>query len=333
MRIMVQTAAIETKEQIMTMFAQFLQQYKQVESKVFTKEEELEKAKNKQLLEKTAEYTVDNIVNGMASLQLDFGRILQGLSETLTTESSKLDELKKAITVKQEQLKQLRQVRLVADALHLLRQEHQERLRLLEEMITHQRESIEKEQEKYRELWEKEQEDFTVKIEEEAQLITKQREQEAEDYQYNIEQIRKIETDEYENTKRQQERQLRENNTEKEKLWQERETILGEKEPEFLENQKKIEDSEETLKQEYNKAKGDAIKDAEREAKVKADLLEKEWELTKQGYDFTIQSLEATIERNREQITEITTQLQGVTTQAQNLALRAFQSSSSSSNS
>ncbi|MEA5510449.1 hypothetical protein VB715_11795 [Crocosphaera sp. UHCC 0190] len=315
----------ESKGQIMSNFAHFLTQYDREESRILSKEEELEKEKNKQLLEKAAEYTVDNIVNNMASLQLDFGRIIQGLSQNLTTESTKLDELKKAITVKQEQLKQLRQVRLVADALYILRQEHQEKLRQLEEKTNQQREALEKEQEKTREIWQKEQQEFDSIIEEESEIVTKQREQEAANYQYDIERLRTMEQDDYQEKKRQQERELSLSNLEKEKAWKERETLLTQQTTEYQENQKKIEELQESIKQEYNKAKGEAIKDAEREAKVRVDLIEKEWELTKQGYELRIESLEATINRNNEQITELITQLQNTTNQAQNLALRAFQ--------
>jgi hypothetical protein len=136
--------------------------------------------------------------------------------------------------------------------------------------------------------------------------------------------------DEYEESKRQQERDLQTANKEKEKAWVEREKFLADNDAEFKANQKKIEGFEETIKQETNKARGEAIKDAERDAKVKADLLEKEWELSKQGYDFKIQSLEATIQKQTEQIAELTVELQKVTTQAQNLAMRAFQGNGNS---
>ncbi|ACK64413.1 conserved hypothetical protein [Rippkaea orientalis PCC 8801] len=330
---MSETTVKETKEQIMSAFNQFLVQHKTGELKVFTKEEELEKEKNKQLLETASQYTVDNIVNQMASLQLSFGRIIQELSENLTTESSKLEELKTAIAVKKEQLKQLRQVRLVADAIYILRQEHQEKLRIVEQQTMQQREALEGEMEKTRLLWQVEQEEFSLKVAEETELITKKREQEVADYNYHIQRKRKLETDKYEETKRQQEREIQSSNIEKEKAWLERENLLSQQETEYQENQKKLEGFEEKLTEECNKAKGEAIKDAEREAKIKADLLEKEWELIKQGYDLKIQSLEAAIERNNQQITELITQLQTATNQAQNLALRAFQSSSNSVNS
>jgi hypothetical protein len=325
-------AVKESKEQIMAAFTKLLSEQKKGESRVATKEEEVEKEKNKQLLEQAANYTVDNIVNSMASLQLDFGRILNELSQKLVTESSKLEELKKAIAVKKEQLEQVRKVRLVADALHLLRQEHQEQLRILEEKIASQQEAIEKEMAQTRKAWEREQQEFDSRVAEEIKLTAKQREQEAADYQYQTERDRKIEIDEYEEAKRQQERELLEANQEKGKAWSEREKFLTDKEAEFKANQKKIEGFEETIKQETNKARGEAIKEAEREAKVKVDLFEKEWELAKQGYDLKIQSLEATIQKQTEQITELTTRLQEVTTQAQNLAMRAFQGSGTASN-
>lgn len=322
----------ESKEQIMTAFAKLLSEHKKGESKVATKEEEAEKAKNQELLEQAATYTVDNIVNSMASLQLDFGRTLNELSQKLDTESYKLDDLKRAITVQKEQLEQVRKVRLVADALHILRQEHQEQLRLLENNTAKQQEAIEKEIAQTHKIWEKEQQEFEAKIAEEAEITSKKREEEAADYKYQTERDRKIEIDEYEETKRLQERELQESNKEKEKAWVEREKLLSDREAEFKANQKKMEGFEETIKQEINKARGEAIKDAERDAKVKTDLFEKEWELTKQGYDLKIQSLEVTIQKQIEQITELTAQLQAVTTQSQNLAMKAFQGNGNSAN-
>ncbi|MGK7949924.1 MAG: hypothetical protein AB4368_14360 [Xenococcaceae cyanobacterium] len=321
-----QAATIDSKDKIMSAFNKLLADYQQRESRVATREEEAEKAKNQELLAKAVDYTVDNIVNSMASLQLDFGNIIDRLTETLTTESDKLEELNKAIAVEQKHIQQLRQVRLVADALHILRQEHQEKIRQLEEKATVQREAIAKEMAQLRKAWTKEQTEFEVKIAEEAEILAQQREQEEEEYQYELARQRQIETDNYEEDKRQQERELTEREQEKEKDWAERETYLTNDRAEFAENHQKIAGFEDKLKEEYNKAKGEAIKEAERKAKVQTDLLEKEWSAMQQGYELKLQSLEATIERQTQQISQLTTQLQEANTQAQNLALRAFNS-------
>lgn len=315
----------ETKEQIMSAFGKLFVEYQQQESKIETKEEAVEKEKNKALLAKVADYTVNNIVNSMATLQLDFSNLTKEIAHRLESESDVLTELKKAIIVEQEKLTELQKVRLVADALYILRQEHQERIKTLENSTQTALDDIAKQQEKFRKEWEKEQTEFDLRIAEESTLLTQQRQQLEADFTYQLQIDRKIEMDEYEEGKRLQERELTLANVDKNKLWEEREHILTNQEAEFTQNQEKISGFDEQIKTEVNKARSEAIKEADREAQIKANLIEKEWESTKQGYDFKMQSLEGKIQQQTQQIEEIITQLKEVTNQAQNLALRAFQ--------
>lgn len=316
--------AKDSKAKILQNFQQILAENKQIESKVETKEQEAEKAKNKQLLEVASTYTIDSIVKGLADLQLDFGTVIGGLSEKLTSESSKLDELKRAIDIETQQLQELQKIRVVADALHILTQEHREKLTLLEQNAANHREIIEKDTSQKRKIWEKEQQEFDTAVAEKIAFTTKERQRETADYQYELQRTRKIETDEYEETKRKLERELQLSTREKEKKWAEREKVLNDTQAEFEENQKKAAGFEEELKQAYIKAKEEAIQEVSREAKVKADLAEKEWEGTKQGYELKIHSLQQTIARQTEQIAEISAQLQATMKQAQDLAMKAF---------
>lgn len=315
----------ETKEQIMSAFGKLFVEYQQQESKIETKEEAVEKEKNKALLAKVADYTVNNIVNSMATLQLDFSNLTKEIAHRLESESEVLTELKKAIIVEQEKLTELQKVRLVADALYILRQEHQERIKTLENSTQTALDDIAKQQEKFRKEWEKEQTEFDLRIAEESALLNQQRQQLEADFTYQLQIDRKIAMDTYEEVKRFQERELTLANVEKNKLWEEREHILTNQEAEFTQNKEKISGFDEQIKTETNKARGEAIKEADREAQIKANLIEKEWESTKQGYDFKMQSLEGKIQQQTQQIEEIITQLKEVTNQAQNLALRAFQ--------
>lgn len=324
---MTQTPQKDSKAQILATFRQLLAERQASVSKVATKEEEAEKAKNQELLETAASYTVDSIVNGMAALQLDFSSIVMNLAERLTNESEKLEELKRAIAVERENLDQLQKVRIVADALYILRQEHQEKLTVLETNTSRQTEKIEKDMAQTRKVWAKEQAEFEAEIEEKAALTTKEQEEESGDYDYEIERARQMEMDEYEEKKRLQERDLQEESQDKEKDWSEREKVLTDNQQEFEENQVKIEGFEEELKETFKEAKNKAIEECDRDAKVKANLVAKEWEAEKQGYELRITALEASIQRQVEQISEITTQLQAATNQAQSLAMRAFQSS------
>ena len=166
----------DNKNNIHTAFDRLLEQYQKSEFKIATKEEEAEKKKNKQLLTKTSNYTVDNIVNGMASLQLSFSNVVDRLADSLTTESNKLDELQKAIAVEREHLKQLNRVRLVADALHILEKEHKEKIASLQAKTIEEKETLYKEIAQTKKHWQKEQSEFEIKIQESRELLTKQRE-------------------------------------------------------------------------------------------------------------------------------------------------------------
>jgi len=318
------TVALDSKEQILAAFQQLLAQKKKIDSKIATKEEEAEKAKSKQLLETASTYTIDSIVKGLADLQLDVGSIVVGLSEKLTAEAKKLDEIKRGIEIETVHLQELKEIRIVADALYILNQEHQEKIRLLEQDADSQREIIEKDKNEKRKAWQKEQAEFEISVREQAEFLAKERKLEQEEHQYLLERTRKIETDEYEGKKRKLELEIAEANQEKDKVWAEREKILQDNQKLFEENQKKVEAFPAELEEAVKKAREEAIKEATNEAKYKAELVEKEWEGNKQGYEQKVQSLEATIERQTQQITDLSAQLQAAIQQAQALATRAF---------
>ena len=315
----------DSKENIYTAFDRLLAQYQKSDFKIATKEEEAEKKKNKQLLTKTSNYTVDNIVNGMASLQLSFSNIIDELADSLTTEAKKLDELQKAIAVEKEYLKQLNQVHLVAEVLHILAREHKEKIVLLQAKTIEKKEAIDKEIVQTKKHWQKEQTEFEVKVRESRELLTKQREEEQADYEYELERQRTIEHDEYEENKRLQVRELAEQEANNNKDWIIREKFLADNKPEFIKHKEQIDGFEAKLKEEYNKAKGNAIKEADSRYKVEAELQEKEWSANQQGYELKIESLTVVIEKQTQQIAEITARLQEVNTQSQNLAMQAFQ--------
>jgi hypothetical protein len=158
----------------------------------------------------------------------------------LTGETSKLNELKRAIEIETQHLQELQEIRIVADALHILTQEHQENLKALEQKTAIEREALEKQQTIIRKSWQKEQEEYETALQEQNALLTAERQQETEDYQYELERTRKLETDEYDEIKRNLERELQASEKEKEKQWLERENNLTVRQAEFQEHQKKI---------------------------------------------------------------------------------------------
>ena len=316
----------DAKRQLMQAFEQIIAERKPIESKIATKLEVAEKAKNKQILEAASTYTVDSIVKSLADLQLEFGAIVNSLSEKLAKENSKLDELNRGIEIETTLLQEIQQVRVVADAVDILTQEHQEKLKTLEQDTLQKREELSKEAAQARKDWLKEQAEFDEAVQVYNQLLFKQRQQETEDYQYKLENTRKINTDAYEAKKRNLERELKEGAITREKNWAEREITLKANQTLLGEYQNIVTAFPAELEEAVKKARKEAIKDTSQKAKVEADLLEKEWEGAKQSYELKVKSLEETIQKQVEQIESISTQLQTTLKQAQDLAMRAFSS-------
>ncbi|AKG23248.1 hypothetical protein [Calothrix sp. 336/3] len=319
--------AKDSKQQIMQSFQQILADRKKLESRIATKQEEAEKIKNQEILTTASTYTVDSIIKGLADLQLEFGTIVTSLSEKLATENSKLDELNRAIEIESQNLKDLQQIRVVADTLDILTQEHQEKLNILEQDFASKQETLDKQVTQTRKNWQQEQAIYDAAVKSYDESLVKERQKEAEEYQYKLENTLKITTDAYEAKKRQLERETEESTQEKEKNWQEREKIIQEQKSLLTEYQQKIAKFPTELEESVKKAREEAIKETSQKAKVEADLIEKEWEGTKQSYELRIQALEEAINKQLEQIESISTQLQTALKQAQDLAMRAFENS------
>jgi len=320
-------AVKDSKQQLMQAFQQIIADRKKLENKIATKQEEAEKAKNKETLEAASTYTVDSIVKGLADLQLEFGSIVNQLSEKLATQNSKLDELNRGREIATQNLQELQQIRIVADTLDILTQEHREKLKILEEDIRSKREILEKEIAQKRKEWQKEQAEYEEALQAYNESLAKQRSLETDEYQYKLETTRKLNTDAYEAIKRDSEREIQENTQHKQKDWAEREKILKQRQPLFTEYQQKITTFPNEMEEAIKKAREEAIKETTQKAKIEADLFEKDWESTKQSYEAKVQSLEQTIQKQVEQIEGISAQLQTALKQAQDLAMRAFDGS------
>lgn len=313
--------------QVFEAFQKLLAERKALGSKVITKEQEAERAKDQQILELASTYTVDSIIKGLADLQLDVGSVVGGLAEQLSTEMAKLEQLRRAIQVETQRLQELRQVRVVADALYLLTLHHQEQLSQMDQQAQDQQEILEQEQTETRKLWEREYQEFELRVQEAAALQAQERARQEADYTYQIEREQQIKRDEYAETLRSMQRQLQESSRLKEKDWAEREQELQKNSSLLEEFQQKVAAFPAELEKQVNTAREEAIQEVSREAKIRAELFDKEWQGTQQGYELKIQSLELTIQRQVEQIQSLSLQLQEAMKQSQNLALRAFASS------
>lgn len=316
---------IQSKEEVMRSFESLLAERKALMAKILTKEEAAKKEENKELVAVASKYTPNAIVTGLAELQLSLGTSVENLALQLQSELTKLEELKAAIKVEKETLKNVKDTKVAADALHILKQEQEVQGKDFEENSTLQYKKLEEGITEQNYLWEKEQREFDLSVKEYAEGLEKARQKELADYEYELERTYKIEADEFADTKKYLERDLETRQKEKDKDWASRRKVLKENDGKLQEYKQRVDGFEVEMKEKVEKARESAIKEASRKVKVAAALKAKEAEGSKKVYEMQVQSLENTIEKNKEQIDKLSAELKEALTQVQNLSLTALE--------
>lgn len=316
---------IQSKEEVMRSFESLLAERKALMAKIVTKEEAAKKEENKELVAVASKYTPNAIVTGLAELQLSLGTSVENLALQLQSELTKLEELKAAIKVEKETLKNVKDTKVAADALHILKQEQEVQSKDFEENSTLQYKKLEEEITEQNYLWEKEQREFDLSVKEYAESLEKARQKELADYEYELERTYKIEADEFADTKKYLERDLEARQKEKDKDWASRRKVLKENDGKLQEYKQRVDGFEAEMKEKVEKARESAIKEASRKVKVAAALKAKEAEGSKKVYEMQVQSLENTIEKNKEQIDKLSAELKEALTQVQSLSLTALE--------
>lgn len=270
-------------------------------------------------------YTIDSIVK----LQLGFGSAVSELSEKLTSEAAKLEELQRFVTEETQQLEDLHNLEEIQEeTLDTLIQAYEDNSKAFQEEISQRREALEQEIQELKKAWEKEQEEHKREINEQNETHSKARQRDAEEYTYDLALRRSLDKDEYEQNQKRLYKELEEAKQEQEKQWTEREKAIAEREKKFEELKTKVEAFEKEKEAAIKKAKEEGKGIANYQVKVKADLQNKEIEGNKRFYELRIQSLEQTIQNQEARIQNLSKQLDAALKQVQDLAVKAIEGSS-----
>jgi hypothetical protein len=293
-------------------------------AQILTRFERAEHERDLEVLERAAQYTVDGIVKGLAELRLEVSAEVGALEERLESESGKLGELHRAIAVAGRELAALEKVRTAADALYVLQQQSAEELATLERDHAERLGGLEQTETETRKRWEREDSDVEAARREREAELTRNREAEEAAFAYGLERSRAQAADRHAEAARAQTRHLQDKAAQLGRDWTEREAVLAGGAALYTENLAKIETFPRELEDAVKKAREDALSDAGREAKIKADLLDKEWEGNERSFELHIESLQTGLAEGEKQLADLQSQLQSTLQQAQQLAGRAF---------
>ncbi|OUL23475.1 hypothetical protein BV378_21250 [Nostoc sp. RF31YmG] len=295
------------------------------ESQAVAKEKPKLEIKTTMNPQSTVQQKMNYTIESLAKIQLGFGSAANELSEQLTTQASKLAEIRENVEKEVEQLKQLHNLEISEDILDTLIANYEDNSKNYQEEFSHQKEVLLQEIDEQRKTWIKEQDENSRLIKERDENLKKTRQRDDTEYKYNLELQRKLAKDEYEQQQKELNKQLEEFQQETEKEWAEREKIIAEREKQFEESKAKVEafpkDKEAALKKATEEGKGIAYY----QAKIKSDLYSKEVEGQKRFYEQRLQSLEQNITNQDTRIQNLSKQLESALKQVQDLAVKAIE--------
>lgn len=312
------------KNQIKNDFASLLKNYYHQRHEVITKEESVAKVKEITLLQTARTYTPDNIIKGLGTLQLTFADTLTQWSKKLQDESEKRSQIEEAIEIEKKRLKNLHQVKLAADALYLLKQEHESKLAEITEAHQKRMELMANSRKEDETFWQKETELFEKEVKESEERTKKTRLQEEELFEYDLQRNIQLATDAFEAQKKQTHRKLAQQKAEKEKAWTAREEVLAEKDEKHQRNLVLIAEFDEKLKNEVKKSREKGANEATKEGKAVAELMDREETANTQIFAEQIEDLKLNVEAGKIEVDNLTAQLKHALEQVQSLSLRAF---------
>lgn len=268
-----------------------------------------------------------SVIAGLNQLQLSFGGAASDLSEQLTLEVFKLQEVQQAVTEETQQLAALHNLQADDCSVDTLIQQYEDRSKTFGEELRQRQDTLNQEITQARKAWAKEQEEQRRRVKERNETSTKTQRRDGEEYTYALTLERKLSNDEYEQEQTRLYRELEEFQQTQEKQWAEREKTLSDRETQFAELKAKVEAMPKDLEAAIKRAKEEGKGIANQQAKVKADLMTKEVEGQKRTYELRIQSLFETIQTQDTRIQTLSNQLDGALKQVQDLAVKAIEGS------
>ena len=274
--------------------------------------------------------SVGDILQVLIQLQDNFGGAASNLSEKLTQEAIALEKVQTNLLEQEEQLTNLYDLDAEETDVDQLIQDYQHSEKDFDEAFNTRQGELDEELSIAQGEWKKEQENHRRLVKERDENASKNRQREAEEYLYNLQLERKRSAEIYDQDSRQLYQELADIQELQNKAWEEREEAIATREKEFSTLETKAESLEAELEAAIKKAKEEGKGIAHHQAKVKADLREKEVLGLKRSYELRLDFLEDTIQDQDDRIASLSKQLDAALKQVQDLAVKAIEGAAES---
>ena len=272
--------------------------------------------------------SMEEIINGLVQVRSALSSSLSELAAKQTAEASRLGELRSGIDTTVRQIRELHNLEVKDDSLSSLVAQHQQAADAHQKTLAEKRETFDRELTDLRRAWDKEKEDRARTVAEDNETYAKAAERDKQEYTYGLQQRRELDKDAYEHQKKQRESELADFQKSQQKAWDDREKIIADLEKHHADTKAKVDEFPAKLDAALKKAREEGRGIAAAQAKVKADLIEKEIEADKRLFDLRVKGYEDSIKEHTARIAQLTQKLAEAVAQAQGLAIKSIEGAS-----
>jgi hypothetical protein len=324
-----------TKQEMLDAYNELQQQLQEKRVEELKPEDKIEEKKAMKLVETGDSLSVDGVMKDIGNLKLEMGKVFTGLADQLQQEVSKYNAVKQAISIKEEELKEIFEIQKTASSLNALMEVQRRKRDEFEEEMAEIKEDLTREIETLRLEWEKEKKLHTLEIRERDSSESKQREREKEEYQYALQRERQLARNQfedekagYEEEKARLEKEIAEKKEGMEKEFSAREESIRQSEQELKELRGKVAAFPGELEAAIAREAKVAVDRVKLEAKNREELLNKESEGERNVFTTRIAALENKVKEQSETIAKLAQQHEKAYSQVQEIAIRAVEGSS-----
>lgn len=317
-----------TKKEMIDTYNALLKQLQEKSEAELKPEKQIEEKKKREVVEVAETLSSEGVVKEIGNLKLEIGKMLTSISDGLEEEVSKFNQIKKAIEIKEGELKELYEIERSAETLAALIEAQGKKREEFELEMAVRKEELNREIITTREEWEKEKKEHEAEIKERDAAEAKRREREKEEYNYAFKREQLLAKDKFEDEIAKTEKEIQMKKEQMEKDLAEREKAVAEREEELAELQKKVAAFSNELKEAVNKAVKETTERIMLEAKNKEELMKREFEGERNVLKTRIESLEKTVKEQSGQIASLSGQLEKAYQKVQDIAIKSVEGSS-----
>lgn len=323
-------AMTNTKKEMLDAYNELVQQIKEQQELQLNPQKIAEEKTKKDVVQKVQGINLESISIGVNNLKSEINSKLNTLERDLENEVKKYENIQKAITVKENELKEVFEIEKSAHTLAALIESQNQKKIEFEEEMEQKKSTILKEIEVLRAEWEKEKENHEKAVKERDEKERKEIMRLKEEFDYNFKREKQIAYDKLDDELMKKEKEFNQKIEDKTEELNKREAIINEKETRLNELEQKVAQFQNELNNAVAKAIEDNTKKLQAEFKSKEDYFIKEFEGERNVLTTKIESYEKTIKEQEKKITELSNKLDEAYTKIQDVAVKTIESASNS---